>query len=197
MFYPPIRATLIVRRNSRNFGGSFLRKATELVKSRLAAYKLHIPVFGDFLDVNDFWLISGLLIPFLLLILVAHLERQLANYRKAEAVCPNNTCRDLLIMSQVFVLPREDKARSIRVTQRILLITICFMPAILNLIIVWFDFTLNKGYFLLLGSTGTYIEFALRVISLFAVTYLGYRCYFTAHALEALVSKIHHTNFKS
>lgn len=172
------------------------RRIIELMKKDLRGYALEIPLFGVYLDGNDLWLVSGVLMSLLLLILTAHIEREFANYEKAAKACPNDSCRDLLVMAQIFALPGERRQR-MSWTWRTTFIALYSLPALLNLYVVRSDFTERNYAFnvRMIGPDWVHLEYALRVVTVLSVAYLCYRCYRTSAELQAFVVRFQGARF--
>src|SRR5215469_770984 len=172
------------------------RRIIELMKKDLRGYALEIPLFGVYLDGNDLWLVSGVLMSLLLLILTAHIEREFANYEKAARACPNDSCRDLLVMAQIFALPGERHKRMSR-TWRATFIALYSVPALLNLYVIRSDFSERNYAFNLrmIGSGWVHLEYALRIVTVLSVAYLCYRCYRTSAGLQAFVVRFQGAQF--
>ena len=169
----------------------YQRRIIELMKKDLHGYALEIPLFGVYLDGNDLWLVSGVLVSVLLLILFAHLERELVNYEKAAAACPNDGCRDLLVMAQIFALPGEKPSAS-SPARRLFFIAIYFLPAILNLYVIRNDLSERNFAFNLrmIGPGWVHIEYALRIVTVVTVTYLCYRCWRMSGELQDFIARL-------
>jgi hypothetical protein len=172
------------------------RRIIELMKKDLRGYALEIPLFGVYLDGNDLWLVSGVLMSLLLLILTAHIEREFANYEKAAKACPNNSCRDLLVMAQIFALPGERRKR-MSWTWRSTFIALYSLPALFNLYVVRSDFTERNYAFnvRMIGPDWVHLEYALRAVTVLSVAYLCYRCYRTSAELQAFVVRFQGAQF--
>jgi len=174
----------------------YQRRIIELMKKDLRGYALEIPLFGVYLDGNDLWLVSGALVSLLLLILFAHLERELVNYEKAAAACPNDSCRDLLVMAQIFALPGEKPSASLP-ARRLFFAAIYFLPAILNLYVVRNDLSERNFAFNLrmIGPGWVHIEYALRIVTVVTVAYLCYRCWRMSAELQDFIAKLQTSRF--
>jgi hypothetical protein len=172
------------------------RRVIELMKKDLRGYSLEIPLFGVYLDGNDLWLVSGVLVALLLLILAAHIERELVNYEKAADACPNNACRDLLVMAQIFALPGEKPGR-FAVMHRLFFAALYFLPAVLNLYVIRNDFTARNYAFnvRMIGANWVHVEYVLRVLSVLAVTYLCYRCWRMSTELQGFIGRLQTSRF--
>lgn len=172
------------------------RRIIELMKKDLRGYALEIPLFGVYLDGNDLWLVSGVLMSLLLLILAAHIEREFANYEKAAKTCPNDSCRDLLVMAQIFALPGERRRRLSLAWQGTFL-ALYSVPALLNLYVVKSDFTERNYAFnvRMIGSDWVHLEYALRIVTVISVAYLCYRCYRMSAELQAFVTNLQGSRF--
>jgi hypothetical protein len=164
------------------------RRVIELMKKDLRGYSLEIPLFGVYLDGNDLWLVSGGLMSLLLLILAAHIERELANYEKAAAACLNKTCHDNLVMAQVFVLPGERSGRS-AFTRHAFYIVFFTLPVLLNLYVIRSDLSARNYAFNLrmIGPFWVHVEYALRFATVAIVAYLCWRCYRLTIELQTFV----------
>jgi len=165
------------------------RRIIELMKKDLRGYALEIPLFGVYLDGNDLWLVSGVLMALLLVILIAHIERELANYEKAADACPNRSCRELLVMAQIFAMPGERPGRE-SLTVRIAFGVLYALPAVLNLYVIKNDFTARNYAFnvRMIGQGWVDVEYALRVASVVLVAWLCWRCYRMSAELRGFVA---------
>src|SRR5262249_26454222 len=174
----------------------FQDRIKDEMKNRLNSYKLNIQIFGVIVDTNDLWLITGVLTAVVLWILAAHMQRHLLNLRMAKKVCPNNTCRDLLIMNQILTIPMSDKKRLSEHVRHAMLIALYWLPAVFGLAVIIDDiYNFTDGYYLLTSWQGTWVEHAARVISVLVVAYQCYRCQVSSNAIDKLIVEIRHTNF--
>lgn len=172
------------------------RRVIELMKKDLRGYALEIPLFGVYLDGNDLWLVSGVLMSLLLLILTAHIEREFVNYEKAARACPNDACRDLLVMAQIFALPGE-RRKGTSLAWRSTFAALYSLPALLNLYVIRSDFSARNYAFnvRMIGSDWVRLEYALRILTVLSVAYLCYRCYRMSSDLQAFVVRLQGTRF--
>jgi len=184
----------------------------EVAKNEYDNLFIGISLIGARFDANDFWLVGGVLMCIVFQIFSQHLDRELKALQTADAVCPNNRCRELIVMAVVFTAGRtsskdlqrpgsdEDRPpeqmRNSRL-QAAFLRLLMFLPPVLNTMDFFSDLQSNSITLMAQynGPIHMYVEYAIQGIFVGALWWICIWCYQLVKRLQTQVGHISRHNY--
>lgn len=172
-----------------------------LSRVQVQSRAFQLPLFGAVIDGNDLWTVSGFLSTTLLLVLLAHMRRELQNLIIAHQFCPNNHCKNLLVMSHIFANPVDtEKANQLplkslvnHALRQTMFAVMYFLPSVIHILIVYSDIFQEDSYewsTVTIGSTLTWIEIISKSAFGVILVVLGWRCYNYGRRIDEHVNQI-------
>jgi hypothetical protein len=147
-----------------------VKKRYETLISKESNAVVAIPVLGSQIDFNDLWMVSGVIMFFLLYMLYASIEQE---YRSVKFIAEHKkSYLDLVIMNQVMPLLRVHGNRVLYVVQTIILLS----PTWLYLYVFWSDWDTYEVSLAFVGRLRTIIEYFVEGTIVVAVIYVNIRC---------------------
>jgi hypothetical protein len=153
------------------------KRVDDLMRRELETHVVTVPILGISVDGNDLWLLSSLLMIFMLRILWACLEREFDNLRRASIRATDDVKRELIIMSQLFAT-RLDHFHPIPV--------LLFMPVGINLYILYDDYVTFPVGRILRGLWPWVEALAFHIALTLLVGVLCLLCFLAARKIEKL-----------
>lgn len=139
-------------------------------KRDIEFYTISIPLLGSFIDVNDLWLVSGVVMLFLLYLLGASLEQEHPNI--AYILENKKSYVNLIAMNQVLSVLTIGVSRFVKAVEIFFWLT----PTFLYLYLLYEDLTDFKVGLIYLPKYHTVIIAIVETTIVLLVAYLNVRC---------------------
>jgi hypothetical protein len=143
---------------------------------------ISIPFFGSIVDYNDLWLVSGVIMIFLLSALYLSLEQE---RRNAKYIFDRkHSYWDLVVMNQVLWVRRP------RLFAKILLSVVWLMPTFLYLYLFYSDLDTYDLSVITIGRSRSNLEYFLEGATVALVVYTNLICLLSLHRLRRLIAGV-------
>lgn len=164
------------------------KRATQYSIKVVDLYTITIPLLGSSIDINDLWLISGVVMMFLLYLLRASLEQERRNIcyvrdRKSEFI-------DVVVMSQVLSVLSVKMNPVFRVIEGAIWLT----PTFLYIWLLCIDYSTIQAGQLLLEGYGLLFSVLPEFLAVVLVGYFNVRCLMSHFAIRNLIGPLLSTN---
>jgi len=150
----------------------------------------HIPIFNVQLDVNDLWVLSGILNCYLMFLLVTCFDREYDDLKLALKKISSSEDAELILSTQMFGKPSN--GITARVINNTFKLSVIFGPFLVHSRVVWRCFS-SSGFRIyndLAGRTTAILILVFCGSSLIILLYLGGRALKTAIEIEHLVAAV-------
>ncbi len=154
------------------------KRIQDLMRRELDTHVITIPVLGIAIDANDFWIVAGPVMVFLMLILNASLVREQDNLARAAARATTAHHRELLVMAQLFADPKDHLPFNF----------VLLLPAALYGWELYLDMSTWAVEEILHGPSG--LVGAVETASSIPIVWLSVRCVLAARGISGLVRKL-------
>lgn len=143
-----------------------------------------IPILGSVIDINDLWIVSGVLMFFLLHFLRASLEQE---YRNISFIIKHKPeFATLAVINQVLV----PHALNIGSFGRILELCVGLLPSIVYSYLCYLDLNTTSASLIYVGQLRTYVEYALECALVLMVIYVNVRCLYVQTRIRDLIRPV-------
>ncbi|MBV8753112.1 MAG: hypothetical protein JO328_09645 [Hyphomicrobiales bacterium] len=164
------------------------KRATLYANKVVDAFTITIPLFGASIDINDLWLISGLMMVFLLYLLRASLEQE---YRNILYVKDHKKYfMDLIIMTQILSVLSFKLSPRFRRLEYVIWLT----PTFLYVCLLYSDWSTLSAGEVLVGWYGQLYSTLPEFLVVVMVGYFNIRCFRSHEKIRDLIGPILETN---
>jgi hypothetical protein len=162
-----------------------VKKRYEALISKESNAVIVMPVLGSQIDFNDLWMVSGVIMFFLLYMLYASIEQE---YRSVKFIAEHKkSYLDLVIMNQVMPLLRVQGNRVLHRVLYLVQAIILLSPALLYLYVFWSDWDTYEVSLAFVGRLRTITEYFFEGAILVAVIYINIRCLIAQTKLQQML----------
>jgi hypothetical protein len=140
-----------------------------------------IPVLGSQIDFNDLWLVSGVIMFFLLYMLYASIEQE---YRNVRFIAEHKrSYLQLVVMNQVLSVLRAQNNPIAASAQKLVWLS----PALLYIYLFWSDLHTYQVSVAFVGRARTIGEYFFEGVTVLAVVYANVRCVMAQAKLQEVL----------
>jgi hypothetical protein len=155
------------------------KRVEDFMRRELEAHVITVPILGITIDGNDLWIISTIIMIFLLRVLLASLEREMDNIGRAAKQASDPTEKELIVMSQLFAS---------RLNHYHPLTILLFSPVFLNLYNLFVEYQgWETGALLRGGIDWNEITFFFQMAFTTWLGWLCFSCFQAAKGIEKLI----------
>lgn len=162
-------------------------KIKSFVKKDIETYTIPIPLLGSHVDINDLWLVSGVVMLFLLYFLRASQEQEHRNISYILTLPDRKELGRRVVLNQVLTALTLHSHRFVRFVQFCIWLTPTFLYAWL----LYLDSTtIDVGYILLPHNSSTLVEISAEFVVVLLVLYMNLRCFVSHRNVQGLIAQL-------
>src|SRR3954463_7629279 len=155
----------------------------KFLEKDIETYIIKIPLLGSTVDINDLWLVSGVVMFFLLYFLKASMVQECLNIKYIIDHKPE--LGNLVVLNQVVTISAAHENPLLKAFQR----WIALSPTFLYLYLFYKDFdTRQVGYFLLDGWFFNDGQTLIEGVTIALVVYMNFGCLYHHLRIQRMIS---------